>query len=400
MMTTLVVANSSRSIEYRLASLRRRLTCRILQQGHDQPWLTVSHDGLAVAISADPTGLALGQHFANVAITSSAAGVAAGDTVRVGLYVFDTPASSEVIADGSGFFCGATEVDPVRPLLYGIHHNLVRAYHVYDNKIAFDIDLGIQQGTLSGLAASLDGRHLYAAATDYVYDIDLDSRTVQRRLSYAASGAQCPPGLLYMRIRGRELLVDRCLNGWVDLAAEGTRPASLFGSAHTMVLGYNSAEVIVRDSDCAAVAYEIDVGDRAMSLLNDVSRMVLEDCAIGGPVMRILRSSRDGTVVVAQGAGRSTTWKYRRDGTYAPVAGTVSDGARDLVPLDDGRAYAATSNSVSLVSAAGEIVGTIPLGASVFPDSILLSFDGERLFAHAFNADQQRGECHVVDAIH
>jgi hypothetical protein len=109
----------------------------------------------------------------------------------------------------------------------------------------------------------------------------------------------------------------------------------------TLIFDPETMEMGSSTVHCAVVAYEIDLGDHAMNLLHDVSKMILEDCAIGGPVMRILRSSRDGTVVIAQGGGKSTMWKYRSDDTYAAVAGTVSDGARDLVPLDDERACVA-----------------------------------------------------------
>jgi hypothetical protein len=174
-----------------------------------QPWLSVTTSGVsdgALTLTADPTGLAAGLHWATVSISSSDGNVEATRPVSVSLWLQterpnfydDLPRVYRQLAS-----------DPIRPYLYAHDgSSTIDVYNVHTRAAMPSIpSLG---GTLGPMVTSSDGRWLFVldTANGGVTRIDLadpSARTVWPLLERKPAGQ--PRTLVYARPNGHPVLL-------------------------------------------------------------------------------------------------------------------------------------------------------------------------------------------------
>lgn len=196
----------------------------------DQPWLTVTSSGVTsdgLVLTADATGLAAGQYFANVTVASPEPSVANQETVRVGLTVGAVnPQATIDIATSAPF---GIVTSPVEPLAFVLTHTSVLVY---------DINTGALLRTLTGsftnaesLTISDDGRTIYVvntAGTAFsVSALDSTTGAVVGSYTYSVGFSSQPPAIQYARPGAHPMLLDTVMSHAVDLVTGAT-------SVHTM----------------------------------------------------------------------------------------------------------------------------------------------------------------------
>jgi hypothetical protein len=173
----------------------------------NQGWLSTSTSGASVTVTADPTGLGEGMHYATVMVSSQASDAPTPTSIEIGLYV------STAAANTSSFptmitslpRSQLTAVDPIRPRLYvSDSSTAVHAYNFYTGTLEGSYSL---PGMLfTNLTPSSDGKWLYAAGYDSVtsriYRLNLATGTWSALASSPQAGIK-----LYARPNGKPMLI-------------------------------------------------------------------------------------------------------------------------------------------------------------------------------------------------
>lgn len=250
----------------------------------DVSWLTVTAagpNGGELMLAADPAGLAEGFHEARVTVTAT--GMTRTETIRVGMYVSGRPAAS-AFANAIGGLDWA--VDPVRPLVYSVSGNVVRANHVYTGEEVAAVS--VPGAILGNMAVSTDGSRLFVVdgANRAVVAIDLDKRTVVRSYgfpqfrgySYAASFPFVR--LAFARVNGTAVLLMNMVDANVN---DGSRTFSPIieadsGAVIGELYGYFGLNPIFAASRDGSSLYATDVG---LSGALRLTRMALRENSLG-----------------------------------------------------------------------------------------------------------------------
>jgi len=194
----------------------------------DQAWLSVKAGGVAgeaLVLQASAVGLAPDAvYYAKVAVYPEF-GSAAGDEIRVGLWVgAATPASMSSLAKTAV----ALVTDPIRPYVY-VHDGGtdLEVYNVYSGSLVKTI--GSVAARLGSLAISSDGSRLFALdATNFaIVPIDLDTAKVGT--AWPLTTAINAP-LAYARTHGQGLVISG--NGSLYDAETGSRFAATFSGGY------------------------------------------------------------------------------------------------------------------------------------------------------------------------
>jgi hypothetical protein len=198
----------------------------------DQSWLSVTSDGVSdgtLVLTADPTGLAYGLHWATVSISSPDSNVERTLPIRVSLWLATPWPNSHDALLGAYVQLAS---DPVRPYVYA--HNgssTIDIYHAHAHTLLSSV--GPLSGTLGPMVTSTDGRWLFVLdpTNGSVTRIDLDDtavRTTWPLLDGKPSGE--PSTLVYARPSGHPVLL--LSDGRVVDAASG----SVFPTGHIFTL--------------------------------------------------------------------------------------------------------------------------------------------------------------------
>ncbi|HEU5134777.1 MAG TPA: hypothetical protein VFU13_06500, partial [Steroidobacteraceae bacterium] len=194
----------------------------------DAAWLTVTNSGTtegeqggALALIADPAGLAAGQHYATVTISAANAGrVQNQQSVRVGLTIRDTdPPVSVAIPN----FMDNIAANPVDPEFYV--EDELGAFKVYDVYSGALLRSYPGLGGTYGFAVSGDGRNVYRILGTNLESFDPQTGVTQRQWSASLDRG----GIIYARpdahpvlIVGESVIVDletHSVNGQYHLYA-------------------------------------------------------------------------------------------------------------------------------------------------------------------------------------
>ncbi|HKE97248.1 MAG TPA: hypothetical protein VKB34_23255, partial [Povalibacter sp.] len=197
----------------------------------DQGWLSVtpSGTGSSLTLTADPSGMAAGQYFANVDITPDTAGIVNTQSVRVGLYISDTapPPSVDIPVVNAEF----TASSPVAPEFYTIEAGNIRVYSAYSGALLRT--LATIAGDTQSMTISDDGRVIYVLTDSmnvdgHVSAIDAVSGSVQGTwvlpvLGYQQGGGR--NGVQYMRPDAHPVLLASVYGQYIDFAADQAKPS-------------------------------------------------------------------------------------------------------------------------------------------------------------------------------
>jgi hypothetical protein len=171
----------------------------------DRSWLTVTGNGDQLVLSADATSLAANSlNVATVTLSSSVAGVAAPEPIRVGLWKgAAAPAAMAKLARSYTRIVA----DPIRPFVY-VHADgsTIDAYNVYTGvKIATSAPLG---AALADMAVSPNGDSLYVtdAANRNVIKVGLPNLAKVATWP-SATGVDQYTRMLAIRPNGAEVLL-------------------------------------------------------------------------------------------------------------------------------------------------------------------------------------------------
>ena len=175
-------------------------------------WLSIdSIDGNIISISADPSELEDGIHFAEVNVSSTIEGIASTEKINVGLFK-SSDASAEgkllQINDRNDYYGAGvvTAVDPLRPYLYILDETgTIRRVNVHTG--AVDSPFPVVEGySFSGMTVSSNGETLYAHTTEgQIYMLDLFENT-WTYFSYPANFGN-PSRITEIHPNGKPLLV-------------------------------------------------------------------------------------------------------------------------------------------------------------------------------------------------
>ena len=171
------------------------------------PWLAVTASGTtggSLVLTANPAGLADGQYFATVSVTSPDARIVNQQTVRVGLAVRSTDAVASVThAADRGVFIVAS---PVEAVVYSVDPALsgaINVYDVYSGALLRSMDSTVSSP--EAITISDDGQVLYVLKVDHTAASDaqvvaLDSTTGAALSSYHYTSPTTPrPYIAYSR---------------------------------------------------------------------------------------------------------------------------------------------------------------------------------------------------------
>jgi hypothetical protein len=211
----------------------RRLGTISWQAASNAAWLQVTATGLTgspLTLAADPSGLADGQHFAEVTITTSNAQTSGTEKIRVGLNkrAADPPATVTV-STVTGQVC----TNPVEPEIYVTQGAEIRVYDAYSGALLRT--LPALSATPDAITTSDDGRVLYALVSAKAIDSRIlainpaDGTLLATHLLPFDGFSQATEfGLAYRRPDARPLLISSVAGQVFDLTA-GAQVASAVG---------------------------------------------------------------------------------------------------------------------------------------------------------------------------
>lgn len=211
------LASPSRSVLSRDVQVLSSIDSRTIPWNatSDQPWLTVTPSGMtedSIHLTADPTGLAPGTHFALVTVTSSDPRIGNSQSIRVGLTVLETsPVSVSQMRVAESL-----AASPVEPIVFVADGG--------PTVVGYDVNTGQPARTFTdaaslayGVTMSGDGGFLFvfdvlADGTAQVNQLDAATGTlvhqfpVNRRLGYDTVSFLPGTGVLLARPGGREIM--------------------------------------------------------------------------------------------------------------------------------------------------------------------------------------------------
>lgn len=137
----------------------------------DSTWLTFSqrstHTPSVVTITADPSQIAPGLHYATFTVYSpNDASITNTEVVRVGFYISDTDVtiSSSTIVSGQVV---SSASDPIRPYTYIAYgSSIIDIFHNYTGALVDTIDLTQEVPTIGPMLSGPDGDTLYVVDRD------------------------------------------------------------------------------------------------------------------------------------------------------------------------------------------------------------------------------------------
>jgi hypothetical protein len=197
------------------------------QASSDQPWLSVTPSGttsVPLNVTANPTGLAPGQYFANVSVTSPDTGVSNQESVRVGLTVGTTDPPAVIDLPNATPYIITSPVEPIVFTATGLQGPV----------LAYDLNTGGLVRTLGAigviqyayqLAISGDGQTLYVVnQTDGANQVSaLDATSGNLLTTYNLNN---PPssdmGIVYGRPNTHPMLFMNTYAVSIDLAGYAT----------------------------------------------------------------------------------------------------------------------------------------------------------------------------------
>ena len=169
-----------------------------------QGWLSVTRSGSTLTLLADPT-LAPSEavSYATVTLTSTDAGVAAPEVVKVALWKSDTdPAATSKLSSNYR----ALVADPIRPFFY-VHGGgaALDIFNVYTAQKVGSVSLG---AALGSMAISPNGDRLYAYDTANRAVVQLDLATMTKGATWALpTAADAQSRILSIRPNGVEIVL-------------------------------------------------------------------------------------------------------------------------------------------------------------------------------------------------
>lgn len=189
----------------------------------DQGWLAAVRTGDTLTLTANPAALPLDTiSYATVTLSSSTAGVAAPEKIRIALW-----RGSAAPAPLTKLAAGYTRAvaDPIRPIVY-VHNggSTIDAYNLYTGQKTATVSLGT---TLGDMTVSQDGAHLYAYDLNRpgVVVLDLGTMTTSSAAGWSLPKAvSSADRILSIRPNGVELLLT---SSGVYRASDGRSTASL-----------------------------------------------------------------------------------------------------------------------------------------------------------------------------
>lgn len=210
--------------------LTRTLAVRNTREESGIPWhansnaawlgVTLTGDtGDPLVLTANPAGLAEGQHFAEVTVISTSAQILNDERIRVGLTVRAADPTSLIdLPAAEGYI---TVANPVEPEMFLSDSNDIEVYDVYSGALLRTLS-GFT-GVLS-LAMSAEGLSLYVAqdiaSGDRVLELDPVTGAV-RRTFVLGSETSFPYGVAYARPDAHPVLIT-AIQGEIFDAATGT----------------------------------------------------------------------------------------------------------------------------------------------------------------------------------
>ncbi len=226
----------------------------------DRPWLTFTtaagNTGAAtsaLSMTADPSGLADGLHYAQVTVSPGDASQVSGSvTVRVGLYVnraaTSLPAASVRTREPTSyppFFAVGFVADPIRPYVYHTQGDgRIDVYDIHAGALVDHID--VPGAGVGAMAISFDGSRLFVAdvSGSAIVPVNLDDRTV----GGPYTGVRPASALAYTEVGGRPVVVTSELQA-VDglsgvLLADADDPGDPFDGSQSLAAQRDGRAVV------------------------------------------------------------------------------------------------------------------------------------------------------------
>lgn len=228
----------------------------------DQAWLRLGAatgtTGQDLTVTADPSGLADGMHYAHVTLSPATAGVGGGATVTVGLYIDRARTSQPFFwmapRDLQSPPYGYTQMlaDPVRPYVYlNQSDNRIDVYNVHTGEAVGHITKGgAGWGTLT---IAPDGSVLVAAdiARRVVHTINPDTLALSPAIPYFRVPAAADFRMAAQIVGGR-LLVATTAGDLIDVAAQQrvadfSDSVPILGSGH-IAFSNDGRSLVIQDA--------------------------------------------------------------------------------------------------------------------------------------------------------
>lgn len=215
-------------------------------------WLELTRNNEQLQISAEPTGLAIGDHTAEILISSSDDGVIAGDQARifVNLHISAETKQPLQLADKSFFAVGT---NARFPFLYVASDNTFSIYHQYSGAHIRDVELPvvINKNTASFIESSSDGEKIYFAADDKLYQLANGATAFE--LIHENSSNAVEYSLSLMRQRDNDYLV---VNSGTLINTSDNSVDNQFELSYEKAFSAKSGETLCRYNESSnALAY-------------------------------------------------------------------------------------------------------------------------------------------------
>lgn len=197
----------------------------------NQSWLDATPDGTsggALALTANPAGLADGFHEALITVASSNTELDA-QNIRVGLYVSSNAAAATFAIKPTMYSAYSWippvnwVVDPVRPLVYNANGDAIAIDHSYTGERVGA--MSIAEASYAAITVSDDGSYLYALnnTTKQLDVFDLGSRQRIHSYDFPQFPALIPFNqvrISYSRTMGKPVIIL----GTIDIGGTGVMP--------------------------------------------------------------------------------------------------------------------------------------------------------------------------------
>lgn len=340
-------------------------------------WLSASATGAAVTLTADPTSLGNGMHYANVTVTSSVSGMST-ETIRVGLFVGNTAPGDGTAVPTTNTTPHRTVVDPVRPWLYEATSTGVRALNMYTG--AVDFTSASLASMPSNLQVSSDGQWLFArtGAGSYL-KLDIQNNTWD---SFSITADTDSATFHYIRPTGHPLLLT-------DKGVVIDPHSETLVTARSQFYAYYKDIIIAPSGDLQQVAIADlglsgDLGTRNYSLKYYPGGDIFWATSLAGSnnssisFVKDLAVNFDGSRIALTAGAPYSVLQYAYTGSAINLLRELPMDTYGNNAAIDGHntVYGSGNNGVRAYSDSGTLITTFPVSAYSGPRSLQISGDG------------------------
>lgn len=340
-------------------------------------WLSAGATGAAVTLTADPTSLGNGMHYANVTVSSSVSGMST-ETIRVGLFVGDSAPSDGTAVPTTTTTTHRTAVDPVRPWLYEATGTGVRALNIYTG--AVDFTSASLDSMPSNLQVSPDGQWLFArtGAGSYL-KLDILNNTWD---SFSITADTDSTTFHYLRPTGHPLLLtDKGVV--IDPHSETlvTARSQFYASYEDIIIAPSGdlQQVAIADLGLSG-----GLGTRTYSLKYYSGGDIFWATSLAGSnnstisFVKDLAVNFDGSRIALTASAPYSVLQYAYTGTAIDLLRELpmDTYGRNTVIDDHNTVYGSGNNGVKAYGDSGTLITTFPVSANSGPRSLQISGDG------------------------